>query len=56
MKSRLLCACACLVLATGGLTAARAESPEFQTISQLRETCPKRLARDGVRLRPGDFH
>ena len=40
MKSRLLCACACLVLATGGLTAARAESPEFQTISQLKETCP----------------
>ena len=40
MKHRLLCACACLALAVIGLTDARAENPEFQTISQLKETCP----------------
>ena len=40
MKSRLLCMCTCLALAVSGLTAARAECPDFQTITQLRETCP----------------
>lgn len=40
MKSRLLCMCTCLALAVSGLTAARAERPDFQTITQLRETCP----------------
>lgn len=40
MKSRLLCMCTCLALAVSGLTAARAENPDFQTITQLRETCP----------------
>ena len=40
MKSRLLCMCTCLALAVSGLTAARAERPDFQTLSQLRETCP----------------
>ena len=32
--------CTCLALAVSGLTAARAERPDFQTITQLRETCP----------------
>lgn len=40
MKSRMLCMCTCLALAVSGLTAARAERPDFQTITQLRETCP----------------
>lgn len=40
MKSRMLCMCTCLALAVSGLTAARAECPDFQTITQLRETCP----------------
>lgn len=39
MKSRLLCMCTCLALAVSGLTAARAENPDFQTLSQLRESC-----------------
>ena len=39
MKSRLLCMCTCLALAVSGLTAARAERPDFQTLSQLRESC-----------------
>ena len=39
MKHRLLYAYICLVLALSGTTVARAESPDFQTLSQLRESC-----------------
>lgn len=39
MKHRLLCAYVCLALAVSSLTAASAESPDYQTIAQLRESC-----------------